>query len=744
MMVDRRNTVSFLGLVAFSWTIPLLHASRANDNLSVHDLPELGYCSRAVNLFSSFLEAGEEYEAHRLWLTIFKSHAWSLVAQILLSLTSSFCIFLPRLALLGILQTLDTSVHQNSLRLWLYVAALGTTSVVSNTVTTWKYWTSVNIISMRVYAQLASVIYHKGLRLSGASAHDGYNADNTGDASQITINAVANDAKGIAGFVGDSYQLLETPIKLVCCCIFLLRLLGWQSVLAGLAIVFLCGPAQGYIAKWTVSTTISMLDCRDRRMSLVSELIQGIRQVKFLAAEEGWEERINRLRDREVNAASRTIRCNVFLSSIYLAEPILLAVVMLSMYSVTHPSPSASTAFTSITILSVMEQALDTLPALQMRLVNVVLFARRIEEYLQRPERVPFIVRSDRIELENATIVWPGSTTGLFDVSLQFPPGELSIISGPTGAGKSLLLSCLVGECELIGGTVFAPTGSDHPLRQPGHKWLVDDAVAYVAQSAWIETGTLRDNILFGCPYLPQRYEEVLFACALYPDIRLFPDGDRTEVGGNGVNLSGGQRSRLSLARALYSRAQTLIMDDIFSAVDVHTAKHLYEFALTGTLALGRTRILATYQVELCLSKAAYLVTLDKQGGCKGMPVTESQRAEAFSPDGTEEACFQPHDSGDGVPSAEGNLSERIFLDDYQSIRDTLLSRCDETSCCHAEMTRLSVASGGQVGSVQLKTMKDFFRLSGGVWHWTFVLSLFTVYGCLTLGRVSESVTFPL
>jgi ABC-type bacteriocin/lantibiotic exporter with double-glycine peptidase domain len=732
--VDQQDTVSFLGWVTFSWAIPLLHASKTNDNLSIHDLNELGYTMRARNLFTSFVDAEQGQNIPRLWLTIARSHAWSLVAQMVLSLSSSVLVFLPRLALLGCLQTLERSSEKRGL-IWLYIAALGITSVISNTVTTWKNWMSINIISLRVYAQLASVIYEKGLRLSGASSST---EDDSKDTSQVTINIVTNDAKAIAGFVGDSYQLLETPVKLICCCTLLLWLLGLQSILAGLVIVLMSGPAQVYIAKWTVSTTISMLGCRDERMSMVSELVQGIRQVKFLAAEEGWEERINHSRDREVSAAFRTVCCNVLLSSLYLSMPILLAVVMLSTYAVTHANPSASAAFTSLAVLGLLEQALDTLPALQMRIVNVVLFSRRIEQYLQQPDRASFIKTSKQIEIEGATIVWPGSTTGLTDLNLQFPQGQLSIITGDTGSGKSLLLSCIIGECELISGTIRAPIGCSHVHLQPGQEWLLDDAIAYVAQTAWIQSGTIKDNITFGCPFVPERYEEVLFACALYPDLDLLKDGNRTEIGGNGVNLSGGQRSRISLARALYSRARTLVMDDIFSAVDVHTAKHLYTHALTGKLASGRTRILATYQIELCSSEAAYLVTVDGQGYCQGQTVDASWQANHSQSIVPEQVRPGSRQSESNSCYQQDRLSEGTCHQGYQNIRNTILSRGEETGSVHADIPRLPLPVGTEVRSVQWSTMRDFFRLSGGVWHWTLLLSLFVIYGCLTLGRVSE------
>jgi ATP-binding cassette, subfamily C (CFTR/MRP), member 2 len=98
---------------------------------------------------------------------------------------------------------------------------------------------------------------------------------------------------------------------------------------------------------------------------------------------------------------------------------------------------------------------------------------------------------------------------------------------------------------------------------------------AYVSQTSWIQTGTIRENILFGSKLDDQRYQETLERSSLVKDLELFPYGDLTEIGERGVNLSGGQKQRIQLARALYQNADIYLLDDPFSAVDAHTAKKL-------------------------------------------------------------------------------------------------------------------------------------------------------------------------
>lgn len=106
--------------------------------------------------------------------------------------------------------------------------------------------------------------------------------------------------------------------------------------------------------------------------------------------------------------------------------------------------------------------------------------------------------------------------------------------------------------------------------------------MAYVSQTAWIQTGTIQDNILFGSPMDPQRYQEVLRKSSLVKDLKMFPMGDNTEIGERGVNLSGGQKQRIQLARALYKDADVYLLDDPFSAVDAHTATSLFNVTSTA------------------------------------------------------------------------------------------------------------------------------------------------------------------
>ncbi|KAJ1925118.1 hypothetical protein IWQ60_004759 [Tieghemiomyces parasiticus] len=173
----------------------------------------------------------------------------------------------------------------------------------------------------------------------------------------------------------------------------------------------------------------------------------------------------------------------------------------------------------------------------------------------------------------------------LRDLHLTLGRDELLGVIGPVGSGKSSLCMSVLGELTLLSGQLDFGTGA----RQP--------RVGYSAQVPWIMAGTIRDNILFYAPFDPVWYNTVVECCALATDFTLFADGDLTMVGEKGTNLSGGQRARLSLARAVYQKADLYVLDDPLSAVDPHVARHLFQNVVCGLLA-GKPRILVTHQIQ--------------------------------------------------------------------------------------------------------------------------------------------------
>lgn len=193
----------------------------------------------------------------------------------------------------------------------------------------------------------------------------------------------------------------------------------------------------------------------------------------------------------------------------------------------------------------------------------------------------------------------------LKNISCSIERGSLVAVVGSVGSGKSSFLSAILGEMESIdGGKVYMPP-------KDGEKSL-DNTVSYCAQSPWVVNDTLRGNILFGRPYDKSRYDEVVAACALLDDLAVLPAGDKTEIGERGINLSGGQKARIALARAMYSQeTQLMLLDDPLSAVDAHVGEHLFKHAITGNISKGATRVLVTHHVHF-LPRCDKVIMLEK------------------------------------------------------------------------------------------------------------------------------------
>lgn len=303
-----------------------------------------------------------------------------------------------------------------------------------------------------------------------------------------------------------------------------------------------------------------------------------------------------------------------------------------------------SKAFASLAVFNELRFALNALPDVFVSGLESLVSLRRIEKFLAQPEiQLPHPVMqppASVISLRSATVRWPVATTGadssdgerslpqtprtgastpfggtfaLRDVSVDFVPGELNLICGPLGSGKTLLIQSLLGEADVLTGQVICPRSSpdgiftfaeDHSVLTRD-TWVVPGQVAYVPQAAWLQNASIRSNILFGLPMDQQRYDSTLEACSLTKDLAALDDGDQTEIGERGIGLSGGQKHRVSLARAVYSRAGVLLLDDVLSAVDAHTAHHIYTHCLLGPLLKGRTVLLVSHHAQLIL------------GGCK-------------------------------------------------------------------------------------------------------------------------------
>lgn len=368
---------------------------------------------------------------------------------------------------------------------------------------------------------------------------------------------------------------------------------------------------------------------------------------------------------------------------------------------------------------------------------------RRIEAFLQTDDHARYFhhERNERgFVLESASFTWPtdsvvtNPTFVLRGITACFPTGRLSVIGADTGSGKTLLLNALVGEADKLGDSISLPARDPSLFNDDwlSKGWPPGSDIAFVSQDGWIENATIRDNVLFGLPFCEVRYRQIIFACALKKDLEMLAEGDTTEVGVGGINLSGGQKWRHSFARALYSQASVLVIDDIFSAVDAHVGLHMYNHALTGPLARYRTRIIATHHVDLCLGKAEYFVRLDQGRVVEQRTITRhiQEKLDTRGPDTdnwstTDTLSVTPDHPVSILHDDESRDSESFFEQSLNARRAKIVPK------------KFIEEEQRETGVVKLQTYSFYFQATGGIITILVVICAHLAYTGSVVGRVS-------
>ncbi|KAJ5095316.1 hypothetical protein NUU61_004672 [Penicillium alfredii] len=701
--VDRENTASFLKWVSFSWAETLLKISKKSP-LQMSDLPELSYSLRTECGVGACRQMSENNNAgaRGVWIMILRSQSRHLICQAVVAVALSVLSFVPQFSLMQILAGLEDRQkgEGDEIRLWKFVILLGLSSVVVAILEMIKYWISYNKLTVGVQELLTVAIFDKAVRLNAGRTSNEDESPGS-DSVQNPVNTAAIDAKNVADFLCWCFQLYETPLKLTIASVFLFKLLGLNGLFACVVVVSIMGFANSFTATKYNESQDRLMGDRDHKLAMITEILRGIQHVKFCALEDRWEKRIHVLREDEMRSLWSTYLWQMLMFTLCFLGPIVLSATSLTVYAVANGKLSPTTAFTTVAVLNSIEMSLSLLPDVMAMFGSASVSIQRISTFFAAPDHSSSVVSSNSVEFQDAAIAWPGSATDQQDanlkgLTLQFPPNSLSIISGPTGAGKSLLLAAILGECDILAGSVHAPA----PVRL-GEQ--VSSGIAYVPQVPWIERGTIKNNILFGAHFNASRYSKVLFACALGKDLEQLPQGDSTEIGTNGANLSGGQKWRVCLARALYSSAHTLILDDILSAVDVHTRVHLYRHALIGEMAQDRTRILVTHHIDLCLPQAKYLVRL-REGSAEGMFV-------------------------DGVPGHEIRELSTIEVGDADGLPDF------NQQIDHIELP--TIADDKAREEMAWEVCKSYVSRGGRSSDWILMIVSFLGYSVLMLGRAA-------
>ncbi len=781
--VDRMYTASAIGRYTFSWPSGLLNLAAKKRDLDLSDLTRMDQFTRADSMSANW--KSQKHSGHRLWLALVLAHKKPLFVQWFLTFCASVLNFAPQWVILQLLRYLEDRQHggKQSLEVWMWVVWLGVAIIGQSWVESYLWWLSFSDLHIPVRAQLSALIFEKSMRRkdvkgtgkSKKKAQDTESAEPAGvepaveapgkveeddseelkKSKQSTVNLIGVDTRRVSDFAAFQNLFPGSLFKLIVSLAFLIDLLGWKSLLAGFSAMLAIMPVNIYFSKRYSAAQDRLMKVRDEKMEVVNEALQGIRQIKFSALEPEWEKKVGEVRERELGAVWSVFMNDTMLIACWVTSPILLSAISLAVFAYLTGSLLPSVAFVSLGIFKALEMTLSVVPELTTDLLDAWVSIKRIETYLNSPEVEKISKDSDEVSFDNASIAWPvdeetdeAERFVLRNVNVTFPKGELSVISGKTGTGKTLMLAAILGEVDVLGGTLYVPRAPPlserHDSKANKGNWIIPDAIAYVAQIPWIENASIRDNILFGLPYDEERYNQTVGVCALKKDLEMLNDGENTEIGANGINLSGGQKWRVTLARAIYSRAGILVLDDIFSAVDAHVGRHILENCLSGELAAGRTRILVTHHVSLCEPKTKYLVELGNGGVLHAGLLSELREEGTLQKIKSHEQTAEEIEADETATAvnSDGSLNEELEQD--ASSEGSTLVKVASKAQAAAAARKFVEEETRERGAVRKHIYLTYLKDSGGFFYWGFALVIFLTVQAFNVGTSTASLCkFP-
>uniref|UniRef100_A0AAX7VVZ1 Cystic fibrosis transmembrane conductance regulator n=1 Tax=Astatotilapia calliptera TaxID=8154 RepID=A0AAX7VVZ1_ASTCA len=512
------------------------------------------------------------------------------------------------------------------------------------------YFYYVQRIGMKIRVAMCHMIYKKALHLSSSAM----GKTTTG---QI-VNLLSNDVNKFDEVTIFLHFLWVGPLQAAAVVGLLWNEIG-PSCLGGIGVLLILMPVQSMFGRLFSKFRSKTATLTDSRIRTMNEVVSGMRIIKMYAWEKPFAALVSEVRRKEISKIMKSSYLRgLNMASFFCASKLILFVTF-AIYVLLGNTISASRVFVTVSLYSAVRLTVTLFfPSAIEKLFESRVSVRRIQEFLTLDEirkntvALPQDEKDAAVEIQDLTCYWDKSldAVSLQSISLTLSSNQLLAVIGPVGAGKSSLLSSILGELPAEKGV----------LRVKGQ-------LTYAAQQPWVFPGTIRSNILFGKELNPQKYERVIRACALKRDLELLPDGDQTLIGDRGATLSGGQKARVNLARAVYQDADIYILDDPLSAVDAEVGRHLFEQCICGLLK-NKLRILVTHQLQYL--KAANQIVVLKEGHmvAKGTYTELQQSGLDFTSllKKEEEEQQQPHHD---TPTRTRTLSQNSVLSQTSSVQ---------------------------------------------------------------------------
>ncbi|XP_017970733.1 PREDICTED: ABC transporter C family member 12 isoform X2 [Theobroma cacao] len=579
-----------------------------------------------------------------------------------------------------------------------------------------QYMQNVWRVGFRLRSTLVAAIFHKSLRLT-------HEARKNFPSGKIT-NMITTDANALQQICQQLHVLWSAPFRIIISMVLLYQQLGVASLLGALMLVLMV-PLQTIVISKMRKMTKQGLQWTDRRVSLMNEILAAMDTVKFYAWEKSFQSRVDSIRNDELSWLRRAQLLSAFNSFILNSIPVVVTVVSFGTFTLLGGGLTPARAFTSLSLFALLRMPLNTLPNLLSQVVNANISLQRLEELFLAEERVlvpnpPLQPGLPAISIKDGNFSWDSKAEKptLANINLDVPVGSLVAIVGGTGEGKTSLISAMLGElpCDANSSVVIRGT------------------VAYVPQVSWIFNATVRNNILFGSSFQPERYWKTIDVTALWHDLDILPDHDLTEIGERGVNISGGQKQRVSMARAVYSDSDVYIFDDPLSALDAHVAQQVFNRCIKEEL-LGKTRILVTNQLHFLPHVDRILLVSDGVIKEEGTFEEISKNGRLFQK--LMENAGKMEKQGEGKEDGKNSDLEDLNATSNEMVEiDELLKNANPAKKRKGRKAVLVKQEEKETGVVSWNVLMRYKDALGGLWV---VMILFTFYFSTEVLRISSS-----
>ncbi|KAM0253895.1 hypothetical protein ACHAQJ_007070 [Trichoderma viride] len=411
------------------------------------------------------------------------------------------------------------------------------------------------------------------------------------------VNLVRGDTYEISQRFWDFSKLVSQPVKVIVTMYYLIDIMGWPSAIGFVLMIVFLSINSALVGK-LIKLERQRTAFSDKRAQAVSHFVEASRPLKLNGWTASWSARIMKFRAMEMAKRLNIAHVTAGISTVSVTGGTSYPLASIALYTlILRQGLPNDVIWPSLQLFSQLEmsvkEAFDLISAYWKATIPI----ERVNKYMSEPDRDDISdspSSASDIEFRDASFSWPSTDKLILqDLNLKFSKG-LTVIRGKVGSGKSSLLLAALNEMELREGDLIRP----------------DVSVAYAQQLPWLQNKTIRENIVFHQNFDSSRYRQVLHACALLPDLAALPDGDQTKLEEDGVGLSGGQKARVALARAVYSNCKILLLDDPLAALDHDTASAIVRRFLQGSLAQDRTIVMVTHRDDLVLRIADQVIDL--------------------------------------------------------------------------------------------------------------------------------------